>query len=153
MNNGPVSKNWTIMVYISADDVLANFAIDSLNQFRRAASDDGDIVTALFDPNDGSGEAFRYRFDGKNKEALLSDVGEKIKAGNMADPKTLTDFINLASEPLNEPEGRHYCLILWGHGTELLLDQDPGTKGKRYLTPTSLRSALGGTRFNKSNKL
>lgn len=153
MNNGTVSKNWTIMVYISADDVLANFAIDSLNQFRRAASDDGDIVMALFDPNDGSGEAFRYRFEGKNKDVPLSDVGEKVKAGNMADPKTLTDFINLASEPLNEPEGRHYCLILWGHGTELLLDEDPSTKGKRYLTPASLKSALGGTRFNKSNKL
>ncbi len=27
-----------VMVYISADDVLANFAIESLNQLRRAAS-------------------------------------------------------------------------------------------------------------------
>ncbi len=28
---------WTVMVYISADDVLANFAIDSLKQLRQAA--------------------------------------------------------------------------------------------------------------------
>ena len=55
------------MVYISADDVLANFAIDSLNQLRQAATDDGDQVMALFDPNDGSEETFRYRFDGTNK--------------------------------------------------------------------------------------
>ena len=70
-------SNWTIMVYISADDVLANFAIDSLNQFRQAASNDGDIVMALFDPNDGSEEAFRYRFDGKNKDESTQRVLEK----------------------------------------------------------------------------
>ena len=71
----------------------------------------------------------------------------------MADPKTLTDFVNWASGPLNKPKDRNYCLILWGHGTELLLDQDPGTKGERYLTPAKLKSALEGTEFNKNNKL
>jgi hypothetical protein len=49
-----MTNNWTIMVYISADDVPANFAIDSLNQLRQAATDDGDKVIALFDPNDGN---------------------------------------------------------------------------------------------------
>ena len=65
------------MVYISADDVLANFAIDSLNQFRSAATDVGDKVVALFDPNDGGGKAFRYSFEVKNKDAPLSDVEEE----------------------------------------------------------------------------
>ena len=31
--------NWTIMVYINADNVLANFAIESLKQLRNAAGD------------------------------------------------------------------------------------------------------------------
>jgi len=31
------SANWTIMVYISADGVLANFAVESLKQLKRAA--------------------------------------------------------------------------------------------------------------------
>jgi len=106
MNDEHGSKNWTIMVYISADDVLANFAIDSLNQFRRAVSDDGDIVMALFDPNNGSGEAFRYRFEGKNKDVPLSEIGEKIETLNMADPKTLTSFVKWASEPLKEPKDK-----------------------------------------------
>ena len=153
MNDEHVSKNWTIMVYISADDVLANFAIDSLNQFRRAVSDDGDIVMALFDPNNGSGEAFRYRFEGKNKDVPLSEIGEKIETLNMADPKTLTSFVKWASEPLKEPKDRNYCLILWGHGTELLLDRDPSIKGRRYLTPGKLKSALAGTKFNENNRL
>jgi hypothetical protein len=29
--------DWTIMVYISADNVLANFAIESLKQLKRSA--------------------------------------------------------------------------------------------------------------------
>lgn len=154
MNTGNVKNNWTIMVYISADDVLANFAIDSLNELRQAASDDGDRVMALFDPNDGSEETFRFRFDGTNKEKPLADVGKKRKGPlDMADPKTLTDFVNWASEPLSQPKDTHYCLILWGHGTELLLDRDPGKRGKRYLTPASLKSALENTNFNKDNKL
>jgi hypothetical protein len=154
MNNGNVKNNWTIMVYISADDVLANFAIDSLNQLRQAASDDGDLVMALFDPNDGSEETFRFRFDGTNKKKPLFEVGKKRKGPlDMADPKTLTDFVKWASEPLSQPKDRHYCLILWGHGTELLLDQDPGKKGERYLTPAKLKSALENTNFNKDNKL
>jgi len=148
-----MTNNWTIMVYISADDVLANFAIDSLNQFRRAASDDGDIVFALFDPNDGNGGASRYRFDGKNKEKPLSEVGEPQGTVNMADPNTLTKFVKWASAPLSKPKDRHYCLILWGHGTELLLDRDPGKKGERYLTPAKLRSALKNTKFDEKNKI
>jgi cysteine peptidase C11 family protein len=148
-----MTDNWTIMVYISADDVLANFAIDSLNQLRQAVSDDGDKVIALFDPNDGNKQTFLYRFEGTNKAKPLSDVAKPQGELNMADPKTLSDFVKDASEPLTEPKDRHYCLILWGHGTELLLDQDPGTTGQRYLTPAKLKSALDNTRFNNESKL
>jgi len=153
MNNGNVKNNWTIMVYISADDVLANFAIDSLNQLRQAATEDGDKVIALFDPNDGNKQTFLYSFDGTNKTKPLSDVAQPHGELNMANPDTLSDFVKLASEPLSEPKDRHYCLILWGHGTELLLDRDPGTTGERYLTPAKLKTALENTKFNKENKL
>ena len=170
--------NWTIMVYISADDILANFAIDSLNQFRSAATVAGDRVVALFDPNNGSKKAFRYSFEIKEKDAPLtlarekseeeeiqtvplSFFGKEIDALNMADPKTLTDFVNDETRELvnsktetpHKPKDRNYCLILWGHGTELLLDRDPGITGERYLTPAKLKSALDGTNFKEENKL
>jgi hypothetical protein len=179
MNNKPLSYkpvndkrvNWTIMVYISADDVLANFAIDSLNQFRSAATAVGDKVVALFGPNDGSKKAFQYCFEGKNKNAhhsvaekklerekieeapLKFFLKETIRVRNMSDPKILTKFVKSATGPLNKPKDRNYCLILWGHGTELLLDQDPGIRGKRYLTPAKLQRALEDTGFNENNKL
>src|SRR4029078_3888424 len=97
-----MNDNWTIMVYISADDVLANFAIDSLNQLRQAAGD-GNIVVAQFDPNDESQQAFRVRFDGTNKEIPLKDVKkEQIGRVNMAAAHTLREFINWASKPITD---------------------------------------------------
>src|SRR5215831_14910964 len=139
MNNKPLSdksveaklKNWTIMVYMSADDVLANFAIDSLNQFRNAATIPGDKVEALFDPNDGTGKAYRYSFEFKGNGAPLSAAAEKSKKkkiedvplsffggaihgrknNNMADPKTLTQFVNSVTR--KPDKDRNYCLILW----------------------------------------
>ncbi len=51
---------WLVMVYINADDVLANFATDSLNQLRQAAAKvaapGSDIaVRALFNPTGRKG--------------------------------------------------------------------------------------------------
>jgi hypothetical protein len=40
-------------------------------------------------------------------------------------------------------------LILWGHGTELLLDQDPTDSTPRYLTPANLKKALQDTELVK----
>jgi hypothetical protein len=178
MNDKPLSdksvdaklKNWTIMVYMSADDVLANFAIDSLNQFRSAATIPGDKVEALFDPNDGTGKAYRYSFEFKGNGAPLSAAAEKSKKkkmedvplsffgsaihgrnkNNMADPKTLTQFVNSVTR--KPDKDRNYCLILWGHGTELLLDNDPGITGERYLTPAKLKTALERTEFKRHRK-
>ena len=40
---------WVIMVYIAADDTLANFAIESLKQLKETATDEV-VVVAQFDP-------------------------------------------------------------------------------------------------------
>ena len=45
--NGPIA-DWTIMVYIAADYVLDNFAIESLKQMKRAAGNRV-VVAAQFD--------------------------------------------------------------------------------------------------------
>jgi hypothetical protein len=139
--------DWTIMVYISADDVLANFAIESLNQLRRAAGDNI-VVMAQFDP-DGKQSARRFRFDVQDDGHAPLDTIElqPISPIEMTDPGTLTNFVDWASTPPDGREARHYCLILWGHGTELLLDQDPSTSTPRYLTPANLKKALQDTKL------
>src|SRR5438045_3182586 len=130
------SATWTIMVYISADDVLANFAVESLKQLRDAAGD-GIVVVAAFEaefaPNQPQ-DARIYFFDGDGPKQGSSPIessrvtGKELKKLttlrypiDMTHPETLTEFIDYASE---KSKTDHYCLILWGHGTELLLDED-----------------------------
>src|SRR5262245_10626483 len=134
---------WTIMAYINADNILANFAVESLKQLRNAASENVTVI-AEFDDNqvvkDKERDARLYRFDGdpQKRSAPLEEslIPEKdvaklkhIHKVNMTRPETLTEFIDFAAD-ISRTE--RYCLILWGHGIELLLDEDRrfGTSGK-----------------------
>ena len=147
-------NDWTIMVYISADDVLANFAVESLKQLKRAAGD-GIAVAAQFDANNTRYvRRLALRGTGR-KDSSLENKTTKVKSirrpVNMTAPRTLTKFVDWARMHY---KAKHYCLILWGHGYELLLDQDQGRKasGRRYLTPANLREALTNTQLLKSKK-
>src|SRR6266480_2312923 len=170
------SATWTIMVYISADDVLANFAIESLKQLRDAAHKGIVVVAELeaeFDPKQPQ-DARIYFFDGDAKKRTLPIESSRmpedeiakfttIHPVDMTRPETLTEFINYASE---KSKTEHYCLILWGHGTELLLDEGRRygtellwaekhrygvTNGsvRRYLTFSNLKEALRNTTLAK----
>jgi hypothetical protein len=161
---------WTIMVYISADNLLANFAIESLKQLRDAAgkglpdsaSDNICVVSELDDSQQP--HARLYFFDGNAKKQATSIEESRIKEKEIAKlelkticnvdmtrPGTLTEFINFACE---RSRTEHYCLVLWGHGIELLLDEDRrfGATEKpvrRYLSIGDLRNGLLDTNLVK----
>jgi len=164
MNNEHVSKDWTVMVYINADNLLANFAIESLKQLRDAASKNA-VVIAEFADNQQP-DARIYRFDGSKKGSLSIKDNEVKNAPletihnvDMTRQDTLTEFIDYACDVSRTS---HYCLILWGHGIELLLDEErrfggsadneepAGTNGKsvrRYLSIANLKRALQCTKL------
>jgi hypothetical protein len=141
--------NWAIMVYISADKDLANFAVESLKQLKRGAGN-GIVVLAQVETN-GIRDVRRYRFDGsEDRNSSIEDnrvvpIFPAPSAGGIADPANLTEFIVWATE---SPDGAaaHRCLFLWGHGSELLLDESLATKhnglNRDYLTSKNLREAL-----------
>jgi len=168
MDNGNVNKKWTVMVYISADNLLANFAIESLKQLRDAAGKNAVVIAEFADHQQP--DARIYRFDG-SKQASLSIKDNEIKNApldtihnvDMTRPDTLREFIDYACDA---SQTEHYCLILWGHGIELLLDeerrfggggdnQEPlGTNEKsvrRYLSIPNLKSALQSTKLANGN--
>jgi hypothetical protein len=150
--------DWAILVYISADRVLTNFAVESLKQLKRAA---GNGIVALAQMQGSTEkEAQRYVFRGRDKHhdanpnaTIRVNREKEIKPapspGGIADPRNLTRFIKWASKY----KARHRCLFLWGHGYELLLNSDatssvtnsiqPARNGDRnYLAPKSLKEAL-----------
>ncbi|HEX7286058.1 MAG TPA: clostripain-related cysteine peptidase [Candidatus Angelobacter sp.] len=169
---------WTVMMYIAANDMLANFAVQSLRQLKRAANQDV-TVAAQFGANARTNIP-RYIFDGKApdrdevlsafkksglnpgrsrspilEEALISvNKEDEIARGtNLADPSMLRAFIDWAYK---ECWAEHYCLIVWGEGGELLLDDYvvPGAPAKRrnFLTPADLGKALADTQLRKENR-
>jgi len=81
------SANWTIMVYICADDVLANFAVESLKQLRDAAGD-GIVVLAQFDANQHRDTPI-YLFDGKQPNRATSSI-ENSRVATIAGPVDMT---------------------------------------------------------------
>jgi hypothetical protein len=178
--------HWAVLVYISADDILANFAIESLKQLKLASG--GQIVAAAQVDRNGDRPAHRFRFPlkaGEIKDSSLDNNRvpidlidpnidpatdtkkdfrndpEILKRG-IAEPINLTKFVDWASIDPDTGEliAESFCVVAWGHGVELLLDEDrlrtSGDKvarvNRRYLTPVNLRKGLEGTRLLKSGK-
>jgi len=144
-------NDWTLMVYISADDILANFAVESLKEMKRAAGG-GVTVVAQFDANVG-GSVPIYAFTEPDKTG--SSI-EKNRTGIVTGPVDMTAAATLAgfiNEATDKYPAKHYALVLWGHGPELLFDDDvpPSTpaSSRRYFTPANLRQALEYTKLVK----
>ena len=119
------SIDWAILVYISADRVLTNFAVESLKQLKRSAGN-GIIALAQMQATDEA-EAKRYVFNGTTdpNSSIEDDRPPSTEPahflpGGISNPQNLTEFLKWASTY----EAKHRCLFLWGHGYELLLNDD-----------------------------
>jgi hypothetical protein len=158
--------DWAVLVYISADEILANFAVETLKQLKLASGDQ--IVAAAQVDANGKRKTRRYRFGEKEKEdkegaiANNEEVLDSPSRTGIADPQNLTDFIDWAYyDPVTDkPIAERFCVVAWGHGVELLLDEDRlrisgGNEvrvTRRYLTPTNLRKGLEGSKLVKGGK-
>jgi hypothetical protein len=144
------ASDWTIMVYVSADHIAANFAVESLKQLRRAAGA-GVVVVAQFDAagrRDISQLLFTGGTDiGSTLEA--NKVGTLSRSVDMTAPETLTQFVDWAAE---QQTANHYCLFLWGHGCQLFLDESAAKSTRTYLSPANLRKALEETQLAREGR-
>jgi len=126
------SAEWTVMVYLDADNNLESAGIDDINEMEIVgSSDDVNVVvqvdripySVLAANNQGYADDVsngdwtntrRYYitqdFDPiQINSQLESDLGEL----NMGDPQTLIDFANWAA--INYP-AKKYLLVIWNHG-------------------------------------
>ena len=110
--------DWTFMVYLDGDNDLEGAGIDDfLEMSSVGSSGDVDIVVqfdrvAGYDTSYGDWETcrrFNVAFGIDPADASGVDIGEV----NMADPATLTDFIDWA---VGAYPSTNYALILWNHG-------------------------------------
>jgi hypothetical protein len=142
------------MLYIAADSVLANFAVESLKQLNKSAKPTATrrdvatvVVAAQFAIDAPGGQTIpRYIFDRRSGGSIKDSKVDPLEApDNMTEQEALKALLNwVYTEPRCKAD--HYALILWGHGPELLF-QPPAanpacSSNSLYLTPEQLRGAL-----------
>jgi len=151
---------WTFMVYMAAQNLLTNFAFESLKRLKSAAGD-GIVVAAQLHA-DMDREVRRYVFANPKLhqatgELETIDVGEGRPLGgrnnDMGNVETLTEFLNwVADSP--ECAAERYCLVLWSEGP--FFEDTRVVKEKKrtsQLMPADLEKALSRAKLLESRKL
>lgn len=129
----PVHREWTVLVYMAADNNLEGDAVTDFNEMEVAEFGEEMSVLLLFDrsekydaTNGDWAETRLYKVDRDqqlNKTLIASEevdceeLGLKVGQAtelDMANPATLSAFLRFARRAY---EADNYALIIWGHGT------------------------------------
>lgn len=137
---------WTLMVYMAADNDLEPFAVLDLAEMERVRLSDRVNLVVLLDGHPRYGHnTFDFadtlrgpvRFDGDPRRvgSELVSIGER----NTGDPETLREFIAWAEESF---PAERYGLVIWNHGGGLEgAAWDFSSRGDR-LTLDEMRRAI-----------
>jgi len=108
---------WTIMVYMDGDNTLDDNAWNDLSELESVSSTDEIKIVTQLDAYYSCSGTFRYYITGSAPGASYplypDDIVQTLPEQNMADPATLTSFVNWATT--NYPAEK-YLLVLWNHG-------------------------------------
>lgn len=146
---GPSDQTWTVMLYQDADDkILEEDIFLDLNEAERVGSNDNVQIVAQLDrfssgfAGDGNWTSARryYVTRDDDLQTINSELVQDLGEVNMADSRTLVDFVVWAAE--NYPADK-YVLIMSDHGAGWpggWSDPDPSTPTDNSLPITA---ALG----------
>jgi len=116
----PNVPEWTVMVYLDADNNLESAGINDINEMEMVGSTtDVKIVVQAdripgYDISNSDWTTTRRYYITQDSDSMqinswFSDLGEL----NMGDPQTLIDFANWAT---NNYPAKKYLLVIWNHG-------------------------------------
>ena len=111
-------KEWTLLLYISADNDLAPFAIRNIRQMAVIGSNKHFNIVVQLDicKSDGQKVTRRYYIQEGAVYHLNAD-DPYSQAMDSGDPETLISFCDWA---INNFPAKQYGLILWNHGAGIL---------------------------------
>lgn len=108
-------KNWTVIVYIAADNDLRGFAARNIKQMATIGSNqEVNICVELHIRISGNKKITRRYFIENNKILHMNADDPATQKLDSGDPKTLISCCDWAIK--NYP-AHNYALILWNHGT------------------------------------
>jgi hypothetical protein len=129
-------REWTILVYLAADNDLSAQALVDLKGMKRGARSSSISVLAELDPRPKGSPSRRFMLAPGG--TLESDVVAELGETNSGDPRTLAKFFRWA---LRAAPAKRYMLVLWGHA-QGWDDTDPydHRRGARKLFSAKARS-------------
>lgn len=103
----PKMKDWTVAVFLNADNNLDPFGVEDQEEMARVGSSEFLNIVTLIDRENGPAQ---INYIEKNKIKKIKDMGEL----DMGDYKELVKFCKFIKE--NYP-AKHYSIGLWNHGS------------------------------------
>jgi len=110
---------WTIMVFMNADNNLEKFGVDDFLEMAKVGSTDKVNVIVQFDRTPGYDNRYgdwtqtlRFRVT-KDMEPTVANAVEDIGEVDMGDANVLADFVRWA---MTKYPAKHYALDIWDHG-------------------------------------
>jgi len=125
LNSSPVlaaTEEWTILVYLDADNNLEDAGVKDVNKMELVGSDEHmNIVVQMdripgYDNSNGDWADTRRLYVQQDDDPYTMSspqVGPQLGEVNMGDPQTLADFLEWGIS--NYPANR-YMVVLWNHG-------------------------------------
>ena len=147
----PQLADWTVMVYLDADNNLELAGLLDMNEMEAAGSADKVNVVVQMDraigesseDGDWTGARRTLISPDEDPELITSETVAELGEVNMGDPLALADFIGWSIR--NYPANR-YALIIWDHGAGwngVAFDNDVGVSDTTdHITLPDLQSAL-----------
>ncbi|HEY9647931.1 MAG TPA: clostripain-related cysteine peptidase [Chroococcidiopsis sp.] len=145
---GPVAAlpNWTLLVYLDADNNLEGAGVEDINEMEAALLPSGIRVVTLVDRVGGYDSSNGNWTDTRRgiivhdtDESLISSPLTSVGELNMGAPQTLTNFIQWGIQ--NNPAQR-YGLVLWNHGGGLPGVTWDDSNGNDNLTLKEISTAI-----------
>jgi hypothetical protein len=144
---------WTIAVYLDADNDLEQFGLIDMNEMEAGLAGDVNVIVLIdraegYDTSDGDwtdARVYRITAD-KDMDAIRSPVIARPGELNMGDPAVLETFL---AATLTHFPARRTALVLWNHGggwqAHAIDHGIPGQEhGTDYLTVPQLAGAVRG---------
>jgi len=122
-DSAPAVKEWTIAVFLNADNNLDPYGVEDQKEMSKVGSSDWLNIVTLIDRERGPA---CYNYIEKGKITKVKDMGEL----DMGDYKLFVDFAKYVVA--NYP-AKHYVFTMWNHGSGWKLgNQSPISRGISY---------------------
>lgn len=116
LNRADTKKDWTVMVYMAADNNLDTYALDDINEMEMALPiDSADVLVYLDRAPGGLPEnPVILQITNDTRSEIYSPIIKSLPESDSASVVNLSNFVSFCTT--NYPS-EHYMLVLWSHGS------------------------------------